>query len=133
MLGRRTWWVEVWRKFRTRMHRGHREKAKKLKELAMSLKDTPNLWDYYSYEIILKKMGDKKEALKNIEQSLKLAIETNNNYLIVENKKIIGRITGKINCGNKRIKKLCAPCVSVFNNSWLLHALLVDTYASSNA
>lgn len=71
------------------------EKAKKLKELAMSLKETPNSWDYYSYGIILKKMGDKKEALKNIEQSLRLSKETQNNYLIGENKKLLEELKKK--------------------------------------
>ncbi len=71
------------------------EKAKKLKELAMSLKETPNSWDYYSYGIILKKMGDKKEALKNIEHSLKLAKETQNNYLIAENEKLLKELKEK--------------------------------------
>lgn len=71
------------------------DKAKKLQELAMSLKEMPNAWDYHSYGSILKKMGDRKEALKHIEQSLKLAKETNNNYLIVENKKLLEELKEK--------------------------------------
>ncbi len=71
------------------------DKAKELKELAMSLKETLNAWDYHSYGAILHKMGNKKEALKNIELSLKLAQETQNNYLITECQKLLEELKGK--------------------------------------
>ena len=65
------------------------EKAKQLQELAMALRDEPSPWDYHSYGIILYKMGDKDEALESFKKSLTLAEETNNEYLIEENKKWI--------------------------------------------
>ena len=65
------------------------QKAKELKELVMELKGKPSVWDYNSYGIILFKLGEKSEAIKNLEISLKLAQEQNNNYLIEENKKML--------------------------------------------
>ena len=69
------------------------EKAKELQELVMELKGKPSVWDYNSYGIILYKLGDKSEAIKNLETSLKLAQEQKNTYLIDENKKLLKEIT----------------------------------------
>lgn len=69
------------------------EKAKKLQELVMELKGQPSVWDYHSYGIILYKLGDKSESIKNLETSLNLAQEQKNTYLIDENKKLLKEIT----------------------------------------
>jgi len=65
------------------------EKAKKLQELAMELRDEPNPWDHNNYGIILYKLGEKEEALSMIKKSLELSQKTQNEYLIQENQKLI--------------------------------------------
>lgn len=65
------------------------EKAKKLKELAMELKESPSAWDYNDYGLILKQMGDKEGAVESFRLSLKLATESENTYLIKENERLL--------------------------------------------
>ena len=65
------------------------EKAKRLKELAMELKESLNAWDYNDYGLILKQMGDREGAVENFQLSLKLAKESANTYLIKENEKLL--------------------------------------------
>lgn len=71
------------------------EKAKYLQELAMELREAPNPWDYHSYGIILHKLGKTEEGLSVIRKSLELSTESNNDYLIKENKRIISEWTKK--------------------------------------
>jgi len=71
------------------------EKAKKLQELAMELREEPNPWDYNSYGIILHKLGETEKGLAMIKKSLDLSEESNNDYLIRENKKLIAEWTKK--------------------------------------
>jgi len=68
------------------------EKAKKLQELVMELKETPNAWDYNSYGIILYKMGNNKEAISYLQRSLQMAKESNNLYLVNQNKQLLQEI-----------------------------------------
>lgn len=65
------------------------DKAKKLREISMSMKDKPNAWDLNSYGIILFKLGQKEEAKGAIEKSLLQAKESKNQYLINENQKLL--------------------------------------------
>lgn len=71
------------------------EKAKKLQALAMELKEAPTAWDYYSYGTILHKLGNEKEALSNLELSLKIAHQAQDEYLIKE----LGSLITKIKAG----------------------------------
>lgn len=68
------------------------EKAKQLQELSIELREKPSPWAYNSYGIILNKLGEKEKAIEAIEYSLKLAEETENDYLIKENKKLLKEI-----------------------------------------
>jgi len=65
------------------------EKAKKLRELAMELKEEPNEWDYHSYSKILYQLGDKKEAIANIQRSLELAKKAGNAYIVGESEGLL--------------------------------------------
>lgn len=65
------------------------EKAKQLQELAMNLKDQTSAWDYHSYGMILQQLGKREEAIKNLQLSLKMAKESQNDYLIKENEKML--------------------------------------------
>lgn len=66
------------------------EKAKKFQELAMELRGEDNPWDYHSYGIILYKLGDKEQGIESIQKSLELSVQTKNDYLIKENKRLLG-------------------------------------------
>ncbi len=68
------------------------EKAKKLRELVMKLKETPNAWDYNAYGLILAQMGEKEEAIKSYKRSLQMAKETSNVYLVSENERLLKEI-----------------------------------------
>lgn len=65
------------------------EKAKQLQELAMRLKEQISAWDYNSYGMILQQLGEREEAIKNFQLSLKMAKDSQNDYLIRENEKML--------------------------------------------
>ncbi len=65
------------------------EKARKLQELVIELRETPNAWDYRSYAMILYKLGEATQAFKAIDQSLSIAKRVNNNYLISINEQLL--------------------------------------------
>ena len=67
-------------------------KAKKLQELSMELRDKPSAWAYNDYGNILRKLGETDNAIKAYKQSLKLAEESDNDYLIQENQKALSEI-----------------------------------------
>ena len=71
------------------------DKAKKLQELSIELRDQPSAWAYNSYGIILQKLGEKVKAINAFEYSLKLAKELGNEYLISENEKILKKLSYK--------------------------------------
>ncbi|MEL6944388.1 MAG: DUF2911 domain-containing protein [Bacteroidota bacterium] len=72
------------------------EKAKKLQELAMELREEPSPWDYNNYGIILYKLGEQEKGLSMIEKSLELSEKTKNTYLIGENNRLIAEWTKKL-------------------------------------
>ena len=65
------------------------EKAKKLQELSIELRDKPSPWAYNGYGVILQKLGELQEAIKAIEYSIELAKQTNHNYLIKVNEGLL--------------------------------------------
>ena len=68
------------------------ERAKELQELSIKLRDKPSTWAYNDYGKILQKLGEIENAIEAFEYSLKLAIESNNEYLIEENRRILSEI-----------------------------------------
>ena len=64
-------------------------KAKKLQEMSMALREAPSAWAYNSYGVILNKLGDLEEAKEAIRYSLELARESNEEYLIEENLRLL--------------------------------------------
>ena len=68
------------------------EKAKKLQELSMELRDKPSSLAYNDYGKILQKLGELDKAIEAFEYSLKLAEESKNEYLIGENQKILNEL-----------------------------------------
>lgn len=65
------------------------EKAKKLQELSIELRDQPSAWAYNDYGKILRKLGERDKAIQAFEYSLKLADEAKNEYLIKDNQQIL--------------------------------------------
>ena len=68
------------------------EKAKKIQEIAIELRDKPSAWAYHEYAITLVKLGEDDAAKKAIKYSLELAKENNNAYLIEENNKLLNKL-----------------------------------------
>ncbi len=71
------------------------EKAKKLQELSIELRDEPSPWAYHAYGKTLRKLGDMVSAKNALEYSLELSKESNNTYLIKENKRILKELKDK--------------------------------------
>ncbi len=71
------------------------DQAKKLQEIVMQLRDEPSAWAYHEYGITLEKLNKNEEAIKAIGYSLQLAQESNNDYLIQENAKILSRLKSR--------------------------------------
>ena len=68
------------------------EKAKMLMKLSIDLRDVPSAWAHHEYAIILKKLGELKEAKENLEYSLQLAKKTGNTNLTEENQKLLNEL-----------------------------------------
>ena len=65
------------------------EKAKKLQELSIELREKPSAWAYNDYALILYKLKEKENAIEALKYSLELAEASNNQYLIKENKRLL--------------------------------------------
>ncbi|MEM6397413.1 MAG: hypothetical protein AAF741_13780 [Bacteroidota bacterium] len=71
------------------------EKAKELQEIAIQLRGEASVWDLHRYGIIHMKMGKREEAIKYLTQSLNMAVDTQNTYLIGENEKLLENLSQK--------------------------------------
>jgi len=68
------------------------EKAKRLQELSIELREEPSAWAYHEYGKILMKLEEHDNAKKAFEYSLELAQKTDNEYMIKENEKVLSEM-----------------------------------------